>query len=124
MTINKHYEIIWKAIKIAQENIDQEKWWPIWCIIAKKWKVVFIWNNSQSEDSFDPTAHAEISTIRNFCKEKKYDYVVVMIYMWPLNLVQCAYLQYIEHDLIMSIIVILMKIERNWSGLIRKYWIS
>jgi len=60
-----------RALEIAEKNIRNKFWWPVACIIAKNDVIVYEWANSMDKDSFDPTAHAEISTIRAFCKKEK-----------------------------------------------------
>lgn len=60
-----------QAIQIAHSNIITQSGWPVACVIAKDDKIVFTSTNKMSPWSFDPTAHAEITTIREFCTKEK-----------------------------------------------------
>jgi guanine deaminase len=64
-------EIMSHALSLAEENMRSWVWWPVACIIAKNKEIIFSSLNKMSEDGFDPTAHAEITTIREFCKQEK-----------------------------------------------------
>lgn len=64
-------QIMQKALNFAKENIINKRWGPVACIIVKDWEIVYSSANELSENWFDPTAHAEISTIREFCKQNK-----------------------------------------------------
>ena len=60
-----------QALALAEENMRSWAGWPVACIIAKNKEVIFSSLNKMSADAFDPTAHAEITTIREFCKQQK-----------------------------------------------------
>ncbi len=64
-------EIMQQALTLAEENMRSGLWWPVACIIAKNKEIVFSSLNTMAQDAFDPTAHAEITTIRNFCKQQQ-----------------------------------------------------
>jgi tRNA(Arg) A34 adenosine deaminase TadA len=56
-----------EAIRLSQENMEKNIWWPFGCVVIKNWEIVWRWWN-QVTSTNDPTAHAEVSAIRDACK--------------------------------------------------------
>lgn len=55
-----------KAIEVAKKCF--ELWeYPIWAVVVKDDQVIGIWETRKRRDN-DPTAHAEITAIRDVCK--------------------------------------------------------
>lgn len=56
-----------KAIALSQEGMNKNEGGPFGCIIVKDDKIVGRGNNKVSSTN-DPTAHAEVTAIRDACK--------------------------------------------------------
>jgi guanine deaminase len=62
-----HAEFMREAIRLSQENMRAGKGGPFGCVIVKDGEIVGRgWN--QVTSSHDPTAHAEVTAIRDACK--------------------------------------------------------
>ncbi len=64
----KHEEFMLMAIKLSEENVKQKKGGPFGAVITKDDKLIAKSANTVMVTT-DPTAHAEIATIRLACKE-------------------------------------------------------
>lgn len=60
-------EFMNEAIQLSHDNIMAWKGWPFWAVVVKDWKIVWRWANHVTSEN-DPTAHAEVSAIRDACK--------------------------------------------------------
>lgn len=56
-----------EAIRLSNENMQTNAGWPFGCVIVKDGKIIGRWRNKVTSTN-DPTAHAEISAIRDACK--------------------------------------------------------
>lgn len=56
-----------EAIQLSLDNIRAWKGWPFWAVIVKDWKIVWRGANHVTSEN-DPTAHAEVSAIRDACR--------------------------------------------------------
>ena len=56
-----------KAAKLSIENIEKERGGPFGAVIVKDGKIIGVGSNSVTTSN-DPTAHAEVSAIRDACK--------------------------------------------------------
>ncbi len=56
-----------EAIKLSQENIERNFWWPFGAVVVKDGVIVWRWSNKVTSTN-DPTAHAEILAIRDACQ--------------------------------------------------------
>lgn len=56
-----------EAIRLSQENMEKNIWWPFGCVVVKNWEIVWRWRNKVTSTN-DPTAHAEVSAIRDACQ--------------------------------------------------------
>jgi guanine deaminase len=62
-----HAEFMREAIRLSQENMRSGKGGPFGCVIVKDGQIIGRgWN--QVTSSHDPTAHAEVTAIRDACK--------------------------------------------------------
>lgn len=76
--MNDHENFILAAVKRAQENAKNGGY-PFGAVIVKDGKIVG--RSNVDDQEFDPTAHAELSSIRNACKNlKTYDLTGCQIY--------------------------------------------
>lgn len=64
-TYNKQF--MDEAIKLSHANIIKWNGWPFWAVVVKDWEIVGRWANHVTSEN-DPTAHAEVSAIRDACK--------------------------------------------------------
>ena len=62
-----HEEFMKKAAKLSIENIEKERGGPFGAVIVKDGKIIGVGSNSVTTSN-DPTAHAEVSAIRDACK--------------------------------------------------------
>lgn len=67
MTVNDEY-FLQIAINLAKENVENKSGGPFGAVIVKDNKIIAKGNNSVTQLN-DPTAHAEVTAIRNACKE-------------------------------------------------------
>ena len=65
MPYNKEFML--EAIRVANENIENQGG-PFGAVIVKDGKIIAASGNSVTTDN-DPTAHAEVNTIRKACKQ-------------------------------------------------------
>jgi tRNA(Arg) A34 adenosine deaminase TadA len=65
MPYNKKFML--EAIRVANENIENQGG-PFGAVIVKDGKIIAASGNSVTTDN-DPTAHAEVNTIRKACKQ-------------------------------------------------------
>jgi len=56
------------AIELAKENVEKGNGGPFGAVIVKNGEVIATGSNSVTTQN-DPTAHAEVTAIRNACKE-------------------------------------------------------
>ena len=68
MKYNKKFML--EAIRVANENI-QNQGGPFGAVIVKDGEIIAASGNSVTTDN-DPTAHAEVNTIRKACKVSKW----------------------------------------------------
>ena len=62
-----HEEFMKEAIKLSLENMEKNAWWPFGAVVVKDGKIVGRgWNQVIATN--DPTAHAEMTAIRDACK--------------------------------------------------------
>ncbi|MCF6319842.1 MAG: nucleoside deaminase [Proteobacteria bacterium] len=61
-------EFMRQAIALSIDNVKQNKGGPFGAVVVKDGKVIATGANCVTSDS-DPTAHAEVTAIRNACKE-------------------------------------------------------
>jgi len=66
--MNNHEKFMRAAIKLSIENVESGNGGPFGAVIVKDGKIVATGQN-QVTTSNDPTAHAEVTAIRNACKE-------------------------------------------------------
>jgi len=66
--MNNHEKFMRAAIKLSIENVESGNGGPFGAVIVKDGKIVATGQN-QVTSSNDPTAHAEVTAIRNACKE-------------------------------------------------------
>jgi len=59
-----------EAINLALENVKSGNGGPFGAIVVKNGKIIATGTNSVTSEN-DPTAHAEVTAIRNACKELK-----------------------------------------------------
>jgi len=59
-----------EAIRLSQENMEKNIWGPFGCVVVKDWEIVWRWRNKVTSTN-DPTAHAEVSAIRDACQNLK-----------------------------------------------------
>jgi len=72
-----HEEFMKEAIKLSLENMEKNAWWPFGAVVVKDGKIVGRgWNQVIATN--DPTAHAEMTAIRDACKN-----------LWVFNLQDC-----------------------------------
>lgn len=57
-----------EAIKLSEKWMNSNAGWPFWAVIVKNWKIIWKWRNKVTSTN-DPTAHWEITAIRNACKK-------------------------------------------------------
>ncbi len=63
-----HEELMKYTIKLSVDIVDQNLGGPFACIVVKDGEIISEGWNSVTSDN-DPTAHAEINTIRKACKK-------------------------------------------------------
>ena len=73
-----HEDFMREAVELSRKNIRDGKWGPFGAIIVKDWKIVWKGANHVTSEN-DPTAHAEISAIRDACKN-----------LWTFQLTGCT----------------------------------
>ncbi|WP_440880575.1 nucleoside deaminase [Tenacibaculum sp. C7A-26P2] len=66
--MNKHHEFMSEAVKAAIIGIKNNEGGPFGCIIVKNGEIIGQGNNKVTSTN-DPTAHAEVTAIRNACKK-------------------------------------------------------
>ena len=67
---NQDQEFIRRAIQLAKEGMDKNAGGPFGAVIVRNGKIVAEGYNKVTSTN-DPTAHAEVTAIRNACKELK-----------------------------------------------------
>ncbi len=67
MDKTEHLKFMEEAVKAALGGIDNNEGGPFGCIIVKDGKIVGRGNNKVTSTN-DPTAHAEVTAIRDACK--------------------------------------------------------
>ena len=60
-------EFMQKAIELSIDNVKQNKGGPFGAVVVKNGKIIATGANCVTSDN-DPTAHAEVTAIRNACK--------------------------------------------------------
>lgn len=68
MSVEGHAEFMRQAIGLAVENVTSGRGGPFGAVIVKEGKVIATGANQVTATN-DPTAHAEVTAIRNACKE-------------------------------------------------------
>ncbi len=66
--MTQHEDFMREAIKLSKENMDSNKGGPFGAIIVKDGKIIGRGTNGVTSTN-DPTAHAEVTAIREACKE-------------------------------------------------------
>ncbi len=64
---NQDQEYLAQAIALAQRGVDEDRGGPFGAIIVKDGKIIGEGNNGVTSTN-DPTAHTEVTAIRNACK--------------------------------------------------------
>ena len=67
---NQDQEFIRRAIQLAKEGMDNNAGGPFGAVIVRNGEIVAEGYNKVTSTN-DPTAHAEVTAIRNACKELK-----------------------------------------------------
>ncbi len=68
MTENLHQQFMQRAIELAQQGMDSGAGGPFGCVVVKNNEIIAEgWNKVTSTN--DPTAHAEVTAIRNACEK-------------------------------------------------------
>ena len=68
--MSKKEELMQKAVELSDYGMTNNFGGPFWAVIVKDGEVIAEgWNNVTSTN--DPTAHAEVTAIRNACKKLK-----------------------------------------------------
>jgi len=67
---NTHKKFIKAAVKAALNGMDNNEGGPFGCVIVKDGKIIGTGNNKVTSTN-DPTAHAEVTAIREACKNLK-----------------------------------------------------
>ncbi|MEO2061058.1 MAG: nucleoside deaminase [Mesonia sp.] len=67
---NQDQEFIRRAIQLAKEGMDKNAGGPFGAVIVRNGEIVAEGYNKVTSTN-DPTAHAEVTAIRNACKELK-----------------------------------------------------
>ena len=65
--MNKHEEFMSEAVKSALEGMQNNDGGPFGCVIVKDGEIIGKGNNKVTSTN-DPTAHAEVTAIRDACK--------------------------------------------------------
>ncbi|MBE7685228.1 tRNA-specific adenosine deaminase [Tenacibaculum piscium] len=65
--MNEHEKYMSEAIKSALKGMQNNEGGPFGCIVVKNGEIVGIGNNKVTSTN-DPTAHAEVTAIRDACK--------------------------------------------------------
>ncbi len=65
--MNKHEEFMNEAVKTALKGMQNNEGGPFGCIVVKNGEIVGRGNNKVTSTN-DPTAHAEVTAIRDACK--------------------------------------------------------
>jgi len=65
--MNTHEEFMSEAVKAALKGMGNNEGGPFGCIVVKDGKIVGLGNNKVTSTN-DPTAHAEVTAIRDACK--------------------------------------------------------
>lgn len=63
-------EFMKEAVRLSLENMQKNAWWPFGAVIVKDGKIVGRGRNKVTSTN-DPTAHAEVSAIRDACANLK-----------------------------------------------------
>jgi tRNA(Arg) A34 adenosine deaminase TadA len=67
MKMNKHEEFMSEAVQAALKGMNNNEGGPFGCIVVKDGEIIGIGNNKVTSTN-DPTAHAEVTAIRDACK--------------------------------------------------------
>ena len=65
--MNTHEEFMSEAVKAALKGMNNNEGGPFGCIVVKDGKIIGKGNNKVTSTN-DPTAHAEVTAIRDACK--------------------------------------------------------
>lgn len=65
---NNHAQFMQEAIRLAEEGVRQDRGGPFGCVVVRDGKVVGRGAN-QVTSTNDPTAHAEVTAIRDACRQ-------------------------------------------------------
>ncbi|MBE7629585.1 nucleoside deaminase [Tenacibaculum piscium] len=65
--MNEHEKYMSEAVKSALKGMQNNEGGPFGCIVVKNGEIVGIGNNKVTSTN-DPTAHAEVTAIRDACK--------------------------------------------------------
>ena len=65
--MNKHEDFMSEAVKAALKGMNNNEGGPFGCIVVKDGKIIGQGNNKVTSTN-DPTAHAEVTAIRDACK--------------------------------------------------------
>ena len=65
--MNKHEEYMSEAVKAALKGMSNNEGGPFGCIVVKDGEIIGRGNNKVTSTN-DPTAHAEVTAIRDACK--------------------------------------------------------
>ena len=65
--MNNHEEFMSEAVKAALKGMNNNEGGPFGCIVVKDGKIIGHGNNKVTSTN-DPTAHAEVTAIRDACK--------------------------------------------------------
>ena len=68
MKMNKHEKFMSEAVKAALKGMNNNEGGPFGCIVVKDGEIIGIGNNKVTSTN-DPTAHAEVTAIRDACKK-------------------------------------------------------
>ncbi len=65
--MTREEQFMQQAIELSRHGMDKNEGWPFGCIVVKGDTIVGRGNNKVSSTN-DPTAHAEVTAIRDACK--------------------------------------------------------
>ncbi|HEY3757057.1 MAG TPA: nucleoside deaminase [Opitutaceae bacterium] len=63
-----HSDFMQEAIRLSEEGVRQNRGGPFGCVIVRRGEIVGRGNN-QVTSTNDPTAHAEVTAIRDACRQ-------------------------------------------------------
>lgn len=66
----RHKEFMSEAVKVALKGMQKNEGGPFGCIVVKNGEIIGRGNNKVTSTN-DPTAHAEVTAIRDACKNLK-----------------------------------------------------